>query len=115
MISIDGVVAQMSGLTRQDLEAWIGNDWVRPDGRSGHYAFRPIDVARVRLIQQLRIEMLVNDEALPIVLLLLDQLYEHRRRLREFSHQLAHAEPEELRRLLALHLMTGRDDADHHY
>jgi chaperone modulatory protein CbpM len=104
MISIDILVTQLSGLRRPDLERWISNDWVRPDGRPGSYLFRDIDVARVRLIQELHDEMMVNDEALPIVLSLLDQLYDQRRRMRELTDALRRTVPEELRQLVARHL-----------
>ena len=82
MISVELLLAQLPGLPRQDLERWISNAWVRPDGRPGAYAFHEIDVARVRLIQELRDELEINELALPVVLLLLDQLYDLRRRLR---------------------------------
>ena len=39
----------------------------------------------MRLILELREDMAVNEEALPVVLSLLDQLYELRRRLREMG------------------------------
>jgi chaperone modulatory protein CbpM len=70
-------------LPLQDLERWISNDWVRPDGQEGDYAFRDIDVARVRLIQELRDELEVDERSMSVVLLLLDQLYDLRRRLRD--------------------------------
>jgi chaperone modulatory protein CbpM len=110
MISIEIVIAQVSGLTRADLERWIAHEWVRPernaDPSSGTetYVFREIDVARVRLIRELRDEMQVNEEALPVVLSLLDQLYDHRRRLRELGDALAATAPEDLRRNLARYL-----------
>jgi chaperone modulatory protein CbpM len=85
MIGIDVLVVEVSGLQRQELERWIANDWVRPDGTEGHYAFRDIDVARVRLIQQLREDMAIDDNALPVVLSLLDQVYALRRRLRDVA------------------------------
>lgn len=85
MISIDVVVTQTSGLTRPDLDRWISNQWVRPDGDAGHYVFGDIDVARIRLIQALRDEMEVNEDALPVVLSLLDQLYDLRRQLRAIA------------------------------
>ena len=85
MIDIELLVAQVSGLRRQDLEHWIDNRWVRPDGPPGRYSFQEIDVARVRLIRELRYEMEVDEHALPIVLSLLDQLYDLRRRIRELS------------------------------
>jgi chaperone modulatory protein CbpM len=104
MISIEILVTRLSGLQRQDLERWIANQWIRPDGGAGHYMFREIDVARVRLIQQLRDEMQVNEEALPVVLSLLDQLYDQRRRMRELSDALGRTAPDEVRQNLARHL-----------
>lgn len=85
MIGIDGVVLQITGLERQDVERWIAERWVRPDGPAGRWAFREIDVARVRLILTLRDEMEVDERALPVVLGLLDQLYDLRRRVREME------------------------------
>jgi len=104
MITIDILVTQLSGLQRQDLERWIANQWIRPDDHNGDYVFREIDVARVRLIQELRDEMQVNEEALPIVLSLLDQLYDQRRRMRELCDALRRTAPEEVRQTLARHL-----------
>lgn len=104
LVSIEILVTQLSGLTRQDLERWISNEWVRPDGGAGNYSFREIDVARVRLIQELRDEMRINEEALPVVLLLLDQLYDQRRRMRDLSDALRRIAPDEVRRNLARHL-----------
>jgi chaperone modulatory protein CbpM len=107
MITIDVLVAQLSGLTRQDVDRWIVNEWVRPDGSVGHYAFRAIDVARVRLIQELRDEMMVNKDALPVVLSLLDQLYDVRRRMRQMSDALVHVAPAAVRKNLAAFLAVG--------
>jgi len=107
MISIEILVTQLSGLQRQDLERWILNEWVRPDGQSGDYLFRDIDVARVRLIRELRDEMQITEDALPVVLSLLDQLYDQRRLMRELSDALLRIVPEDIRQNLARHL-AGR-------
>jgi chaperone modulatory protein CbpM len=104
MIGIEVLITQFSGLDRADLERWIARAWVRPEGDPGHYVFREIDVARVRLIRELRDDLQVNEEALPVVLSLLDQLYDQRRRMRELSAALDLHAPEEIRRLLARHL-----------
>ncbi len=101
MIDIDILVTQVPGLQRRDLERWIAYEWVRPDGAAGRYEFRAVDVARVRLIRELRDEMQVNEEALPVVLSLLDQLYDLRRRVRELGVAVGRTVPEELRRDLA--------------
>lgn len=87
MITIEVLLAELPDLPLQDLERWISNDWVRPDGRAGDYAFGEIDVARVQLIQELRDRLEINEAALPVVLLLLDQLYDLRRRLRDLREQ----------------------------
>lgn len=100
MISIEVLVIQTPGLTRQDLERWIAFEWVRPDGVAGGYGFRAVDVARVRLIQELRDDMQVNEEALPVVLSLLDQLYDLRRRMRELAEALGRTMPEDVQQTL---------------
>jgi chaperone modulatory protein CbpM len=106
MITIEVLVEQMSGLQLRDVERWISNEWVRADRHAGTYVFQAIDVARVRLIRELRDEMEVNEAALPIVLSLLDQLYDMRRRMRELSDALQQTAPDEVRRNLAEHLAT---------
>ncbi len=105
MITVDILVAQLPGLSRQDLERWIANEWVRPDSRQGHYAFQEIDVARVRLIRELRDDLQVNEEALPVVLSLLDQLYALRRRLKIFGDVVG-AMPNDFRDALAARLRS---------
>jgi chaperone modulatory protein CbpM len=56
-------------VTYYEREGWIF---------STEQGFTAIDIARVRLIRQLRTELDINDQAIPIVLHLLDQLYETR-------------------------------------
>ena len=106
MIGIDVVIAEISGLTRQDLERWISKAWVQPDKSAGGCAFREIDVARARLILEMRDEMEINEDALPVVLLLLDQLYELRRQMRDLNNAFMQVVPMEVRRDVAAHLAT---------
>ena len=110
-ITIDVLITQVSGLQREDLEHWIANQWVRPEdgGSSGDYVFHAIDVARVRLIQELHHDLQINEEALPVVLSLLDQLYDQRRRLRTLTDAIAAVAPEDVRRALARHLAERGD------
>ena len=65
-----------------EVERWIALDWVRPDGAPGQWQFTAIDVARLRLIQELRHDLRLEEDALPVVLRLMDQLYDTRRQLR---------------------------------
>lgn len=97
MITIEALFVQLHGLQREDLARWIDNAWVRPEGTPGQYLFHDIDVARVRLILELRDEMQVNEDALPVVLLLLDQLYALRRQTRQLTEALEQAVPDDVR------------------
>ncbi len=106
MISIEVLVTQVSGVGRQDVENWITHGWVRPDGAPGQYVFHEIDVARVRLIRELHHEMQVNEEALPVVLSLLDQVYALRRRMREIGEALSRNTSDETRQTLIRHLTS---------
>ena len=106
MITVEMLCVQVAGVVREDVERWVGEAWVRPDGRPGGYLFREIDVARVRLIVELRDNLRLDEEALPVVLSLMDQLYEERRRLRRVRDALV-AVPEEARRVLAGALGQG--------
>ena len=108
MISIEVLITRVTGLQRPELERWIVNEWVRAEGGPGQYVFQEIDVARVRLIQELRHDMQVNEEALPVVLSLLDQLYALRRRMRDVAEALERGAPADVRQILVEHLAAGR-------
>ena len=104
MTSIETLCAGIEGLRQPDLERWIAEAWVRPDRGEQGYVFRPIDVVRVRLIVELHQTMALDDEALSMVLSLLDQLYDARRQLHQLRHTIAQALPPELQDRLARHL-----------
>ena len=107
MIPIEILIGQLPGLQRSDLERWISNRWVNPDQQADQYIFHDIDVARVQLIQELREVLLVNEEAIPVVLSLLDQLYDLRRRVRTLSVSANETPPDALRQSLAALLRPG--------
>ena len=96
MITIEMLPQRVPGLQIADLTRWVEMAWIRPDGRPGAWVFREIDVARIRLIVELRDELSLDEEALPTVLSLMDQLYEARRHMRALRHALA-AAPTEVR------------------
>ncbi len=102
MITVDTLIVEVDGLDRATLERWIGAALVRPDGEPGAWRFRTIDVARVRLILDLRRTMSVEETTLPLVLSLLDQLYDARRAMRRVGAALAQADEQTLVRLRGL-------------
>lgn len=81
MPSFDDIV-NVYRLQRVELQAWIEHRWVRPRRGAEGFEFDDEDVARIALIRELRDEFLVDEDALEVVLPLLDQLYATRRVLK---------------------------------
>ena len=79
---LTAVVALIPSLGEADLVTWVERGWVHPEPADSGPVFHDIDIARVRLIHDLRSLMRVEDETIPVVLSLLDQVYELRTRLR---------------------------------
>jgi chaperone modulatory protein CbpM len=82
MMDIIAIAALFPDLTQVEVISWVERGWVSPDTNEGGLVFRDIDVARVRLIRDLRQSMDVAEDAMPLVLSLLDQVYELRSRLK---------------------------------
>ncbi|SIQ39049.1 MULTISPECIES: chaperone modulator CbpM [Acidiphilium] len=96
-VTIDIVIRDIDGIKRPDLDRWIENQWVRPDAAPTGYVFTEIDMARVRLIHELMNDLQVNDDTMPIVLCLLDQIYDLRRRLRQVGAAIDQTAPPNIR------------------
>src|SRR6202045_4511770 len=94
MIAFDELLRQMKGLDRGDLIRWVENRWVLPERRDETWIFHEVDVARIELILEIRHEFAIDEEALPLVLGLLDQVYDLRRQLRRMCDALAAQPPE---------------------
>ena len=80
MMQITAVVALFSDLRETDVLTWVERGWVRPEEGQD---FHNIDVARVRLIHDLLFQMDLREDAIPLILSLLDQVYELRGTVRE--------------------------------
>ena len=81
MMRVGDLVERIAALQRGDLEAWIGEGLVSPQPEAGTLLFSDMECARVRLICTLRYELEIEAEALPVVLSLVDQLYDTPQRL----------------------------------
>lgn len=97
MITIEVLVSQTAGLSRDELDRWIRNEWVKPESVDDTIGFDELDIARVILIRDLRDDLEVNDAALPVVLSLIDQLYDLRRQVRLLGEVMRETVPAELR------------------
>jgi chaperone modulatory protein CbpM len=96
MRTMSELLAEIGTVEEVEVQAWIAEAWVHPEGSGAELRFTETDVARVRLIRELRHDLAIEEETLPVVLDLLDQLYAARRRLRALSKAMA-ALPEETR------------------
>ena len=98
MIGIDELLRRCRGLDRIELARWVENRWVRPEepGEGGGWQFREVDIARVELILDFRREFAIDDEAMPVILGLIDQVYSLRRQMRRLCDALE-AQPPDIR------------------
>ena len=107
MIALDELLGRVRGLDRQELVRWVENRWVLPEQRGDTWLFHEVDVARVELILEIRHEFAIDDEAVPVVLDLLDQVYGLRRQLRRLCDALE-SQPDEVREAIRRALPPSR-------
>ena len=88
-MDLAAVSALFSDLSTVELIQWVEQGWVVPDTEETGLVFREIDVARVRLIHDLRRDMAIGEDAVPLVLSLLDQIYELRSKMNTFLRALS--------------------------
>jgi chaperone modulatory protein CbpM len=106
MMSFDAVIRLVGDIEAGELRRWIEEQWVLPAGGAEGYVFEEVDVARIRLIVELRRELAVDEQAMPVVLHLLDQIYALRRRLRALCGALE-GQPAEIREAVLARLEEG--------
>jgi chaperone modulatory protein CbpM len=109
MIEFDEVLVRYRGLERRELIRWVEERWILPERRAETWAFHEVDVARIELILEIRRDFAVDDEAMPLVLSLLDQVYALRRQMRRLCDAVA-AQPEDTQAAIRQALPgVGRD------
>jgi chaperone modulatory protein CbpM len=90
------VIARIGGLTVKRLEFYIENGWVTPQRKMEGRHYADIDLARLQFIEHLRDDMALGDEAVPVVLSLVDQIHGLRHQLRCMA-QAIEAQHEDIR------------------
>ncbi len=109
MLSLEDVVDTIDILQAEDLVTWIDCGWVLPARHQDSYRFTEIDVARVRLISEMVYECQIEVDAMPVVLGLLDQVYELRRQLHSVV-QAIEAQPSDIREKISQTIAKNRSD-----
>ncbi|MDE1145451.1 MAG: chaperone modulator CbpM [Azospirillaceae bacterium] len=104
LLTLETVAQRFPDLAVTEIRWWVEQGWVRPDRSEpdeGAWRFHAVDVARVALIHDLRGDMGVAEDTLPLVLSLIDQVYSLRAALRGVAGVLDHLPPEVRRAVLA--------------
>jgi chaperone modulatory protein CbpM len=83
------------------LRHWVDAGLLRNAGGGDPLQFEEADIARVRLICELHYDLAVDEETLPLVLSLMDQIYDLRRSARAVAAAIAD-ETDEVRMRIAV-------------
>jgi len=111
VIGLDDLVRRFAGLQRTEVTRWIENRWILPEqqGDEGRWEFHEVDIARVELILEIRREFTVDDEAMELLLGLLDQVYSLRRQMRRLCDAIE-SQPTDIRDAIRRALPPGQTD-----
>jgi chaperone modulatory protein CbpM len=100
MKTLSEVVVVVGRVDRVELHRWVELGWVQPQRQAdAEPTFSDLDVARVCLICDLRRDLAVEEETVPLVLSLLDQLYAMRRQMKAL-HGALQRQPDDVRRAI---------------
>lgn len=82
MISDHDLVAMVARLEHADLHRWVALGWISAAHSPHGLVFDEVAAARVHLICDLVYDIEIDEEGMPVILSLLDQLHDARRLLR---------------------------------
>ncbi|EKS39875.1 chaperone modulator CbpM [Afipia broomeae] len=82
-----------SGLQVQTLDLWLEQRWLIPEETSVGIQFSDIDVARARLIYDLKSDLGANDEGIDVILHLMDQIHGLRHALAQLQKDIQERSP----------------------
>ena len=75
-------VSELTGVDQATVVTFIQREWICPETADG---IDHEDLARIHLIEELRNSFGANDEAIPLILHLMDQLYHLRHQVRKLA------------------------------
>jgi hypothetical protein len=106
------VVAAIERLSAECLRSWVESGWVRPRIHAGMTVFTEVDIARVRLLCELRDDLAMEEDSLPVVLSLVDQIHGLRRELRNLGRAIE-AQPREVQEQItrAFRMLSSEETA----
>lgn len=82
MLTEVDLVRRIDGLTVEELHYCVQRGWLAPSTGGGGTYFLEVDVARLRFVRELRFDLEVDEDAIPMLLSLVDQVHTLRHELR---------------------------------
>ncbi|MBE9477342.1 MAG: hypothetical protein IME92_09345 [Proteobacteria bacterium] len=107
--SEDQVIAAIATLTRTQLVSFIEAEIIVPLHTEDGIVFRQVDLVRIELLCELTEHFSLNDDALSIIISLIDQLHSTRAEL-DCILQAAKAEPGDVRARLGQAILNMQKD-----
>ena len=101
------VVERIERLTLRELRLWVREGLVQPSLSERGPVFDDLDIARLRLLCDLRKDMGVPNSVVPTVLTLIDNLHRTRRDLRRITEAIEE-QPLEVRRAVVASVRRRR-------
>jgi chaperone modulatory protein CbpM len=111
MLGERDVLTRVRRVRLQELRLWVQEGWVRPASGDTGPRFDELDVARVRLLRDLRRDLSVPADTVPVILSLLDQVHGLRRELRSLA-EAVDAQPDETRKAIVDAYCKGLSEPD---
>lgn len=75
MTTLDELLRRHSGLTTVRVERWVARGLLRPGGTAESWTFEAVDVARTHLLAELTGDLGLDEEAVEMVIDLVDQVH----------------------------------------
>ena len=108
MIRSLAIAAAETGVAVEQVTVWVERRWVRPVRSGEELSFDDADLARLRMIVDFHRDLEIDDEAMPVVLDLIDQLHAARVQLRRTLQAIA--ELPEAAQSAVMKRITGKAD-----
>ncbi len=109
MFNENDVIEQVTQVSVTRLRVWVRRGWVRPALRTDPAQFSEADVARVRLICDLEDELGFDEDVVPVLLHLIDQIHGLRSELQTL-HDAIDVLPEDARLVVRARLTKAISD-----
>lgn len=103
MTTLAELLAVHRGLTEVHVERWVARGLLQPVGPLDAWQFESVDIARVRLLAELRDDLGLDDDTVAAVISLIDQVHTLRGQLDLLAQAIAE-QPDATRAALAASL-----------